>query len=161
MGLVHITPPDTTCDLTTPNGSQYCENSYTQGDVVILTPVPTGQSVFAGWTFGPCTGSTGPCPVTMSEHQLVTAVFRGPRLLSTMVQSEEGGVGLVHITPPDTTCDLTTPNGSQYCENSYTQGDVVILTPVPTGQSVFAGWTFGPCTGSTGPCRSPCPSISS
>ena len=88
----------------------------------------------------------------MSEHQLVTAVFRGPRLLSTMVQSEEGGVGLVHITPPDTTCDLTTPNGSQYCENSYTQGDVVILTPVPTGQSVFAGWTFGPCTGSTGPC---------
>src|SRR5262245_54673483 len=153
VGAVRIDPPDTLCELTTPNGSQFCENSYTQGDVVTLTAIPAGQSGSLGWTGHTCMGTTDPCQVTMSEHRVMGARFLGPRRLATIVMSEENGFGAVRIDPPDALCEVAPPNGSQFCEHSYTQGDVVTLTAIPTGQSVFLGWTDPPCMGTTDPCQ--------
>jgi uncharacterized repeat protein (TIGR02543 family) len=48
--------------------------SYPQGSVVNLSPVPTPGYQFTAWS-GACTGSTPACSVTMSAARNVTATF--------------------------------------------------------------------------------------
>jgi hypothetical protein len=50
-----------------------CSHGYPQGTVVALTATPAVGSSFAGWSGG-CSG-TGPCDVTLSSDQTVTATF--------------------------------------------------------------------------------------
>ena len=50
-----------------------CAASYQAGTMVTLTGTPSAGSTFLGWG-GACTG-TGPCQVTMSSDQAVTATF--------------------------------------------------------------------------------------
>ena len=50
-----------------------CSEVYATGTTVTLTASPATGSAFAGWG-GACTG-TGPCTVTMSAAQAVTATF--------------------------------------------------------------------------------------
>jgi ELWxxDGT repeat protein len=150
LGSVRFDPPGDLCTLTTPNGSQFCERWYTQGDTVVLTPLPAPGSVFIGWSEPRCPG-TGPCTVTTDTHRTVQARFLGPRALFVDVISQESGLGSVRFDPPGDLCTLTTPNGSQFCERWYTQGDTVVLTPLPAPGSVFIGWSEPRCPG-TGPC---------
>lgn len=49
-------------------------SSFAAGTAVTLTATPDSGSAFAGWSGGGCSG-TGPCTVTMSSDQTVTATF--------------------------------------------------------------------------------------
>jgi len=51
-----------------------CTNDYVEGTVVSLSVLPNGDSAFAGWSGGGCTG-TASCIVTMSQAATVTATF--------------------------------------------------------------------------------------
>jgi hypothetical protein len=87
----------------------------------------------------------------MDGVQAVQARFLGPRLLIVDVISQESGLGSVRIDPPGDLCTLTTPDGNQHCERFYTQGQTVVLTPLPAPGSVFTGWIHPACPG-TGTC---------
>jgi PKD repeat protein len=56
-----------------PGWPQPCVYPFGLGEVVTLTPVADTFAVFVGWS-GACTG-TGPCQVTLSQSQAVSAVF--------------------------------------------------------------------------------------
>jgi len=51
-----------------------CSASYASETLVTLIATPKSDSAFGGWSGGGCTG-TGPCAVTMSSDQTVTATF--------------------------------------------------------------------------------------
>ena len=51
-----------------------CSASYASETLVSLSATPASDSVFVGWSGGGCSG-TGPCAVTMSSDQTVTATF--------------------------------------------------------------------------------------
>jgi hypothetical protein len=55
------------------NCAASCQQQYTQGTVVTLTPTASDGSTFAGWS-GACAG-TGNCQVTMTSAKDVTATF--------------------------------------------------------------------------------------
>ncbi|MCB1776336.1 MAG: hypothetical protein KDI50_02760 [Candidatus Competibacteraceae bacterium] len=65
-GAGTVTGPDIQC------GGD-CIESYMSGTAVTLTATPADGSTFAGWS-GACSG-TGPCQLTMSSPQSVTANF--------------------------------------------------------------------------------------
>jgi hypothetical protein len=79
---VLIDPPQAVC--TSAAGS--CTHDLPAGTVVTLTPQPGSNALFVQWT-GACTG-TGPCQVSMSSAQTVTAVFRSSNQPPT---AEAGG----------------------------------------------------------------------
>ncbi|MGB8590023.1 MAG: choice-of-anchor D domain-containing protein [Candidatus Acidiferrales bacterium] len=62
-----------------------CSGNYQSGSVVNLTATATSPSTFAGWG-GACTssGTTSPCPVTMSAAQSVSASFTPPPTTITL-----------------------------------------------------------------------------
>ena len=51
-----------------------CDARFDRNTTVTLTATPASGSVFGGWSGGGCSG-TGPCTVTMSSDQTVTATF--------------------------------------------------------------------------------------
>jgi Divergent InlB B-repeat domain len=51
-----------------------CSASYPSGTLVTLIATPASGAAFGGWSGGGCT-RTGPCTVTMSSDQTVTATF--------------------------------------------------------------------------------------
>ena len=146
-GTVHVSPPDADC-ANTPGSPHTCSTLHQVGTVLTLTPLPSPDSVFAGWS-GACSGS-GPCQVTMDEARVAIAVFRGPQTLMLTVDSLEQGSGTVHVSPPDTNC-ANAPGSPQTCPTLHRVGTVLTLTPLPSPDSVFAGWS-GACSGS-GPCQ--------
>mgnify|MGYP003693579793 CR=1 FL=1 len=70
-------------------------SSRDAGPAHAASRLPTRSSV--GWG-GACTG-TGTCIVPMTQHQVVTAEFLGPRLLAVNLMSTENGGGSVQIVP--------------------------------------------------------------
>jgi sugar lactone lactonase YvrE len=117
-----------------------CDETYAGGTAVTLTAVPTGGSVFAGWS-GAC-GGFGPCAVSMTADRAVTATFAPPTFLLS-VGLAGAGTGTVAGDVPGIGC---LPD----CSETYVAGTAVTLTALPTGGSVFAGWS-GACVG-LGPC---------
>jgi Tol biopolymer transport system component len=78
QGTVTSTPTGIDCGAD-------CSESYAEGTVVTLTPLPDGSSVFAGWS-GACTG-TGPCQVSMGADASVTATFDSSAVTLVSVSS--------------------------------------------------------------------------
>lgn len=46
-----------------------------KGEAVTLTATPLGDSVFAGWSGGSCSGTNLTCTVTMNQNRLIIAKF--------------------------------------------------------------------------------------
>jgi hypothetical protein len=67
-----------------------CTATYLKGAKVTLTATPAAGSTFAGWSGGGCSG-TGPCTVTMSAAQLVTATFDALPSGTTTSSGSPGG----------------------------------------------------------------------
>ncbi len=109
-----------------------CNELFLAGTVVTLNATPGATSTFVGWS-GACMGS-GACVVTMSQTRSVTATFAANRLTVT-----KSGAGTGTITGGGISCGST-------CTQDYTVGTIVTLTPAPSGDSVFTGWS-GACTG--------------
>ncbi len=104
--------------------------SYTSGTMVPVTEMANPGYAFTGWS-GACTG-TGPCTVTMSGPESVTANFLPLYVLTTGASPSAGG----SVSP-----------GSG---GSYTSGTKVPVTETANPGYVFTGWS-GACSG-TGAC---------
>ncbi len=115
-----------------------CAASFASGTTVTLTADASPDSVFVGWT-GACVGS-GPCVVTMSGAQSVTATYQATYALAVTVT----GPGQVTSSPSGVDC-------TGACSTPLIRDTVVTLTATPTGSAVFLGWS-GACAG-VGPCQ--------
>jgi len=114
-----------------------CTGSFLSGTAVTLTATPGPNSVFTGWTSGPCTG-TGPCTVNVSTATAVTATFTPTVLLA--ISRAGQGAGTVSSSPTGINCGAI-------CSASYASGTAVTLTATPGPNSAFTGWSGGACTG--------------
>jgi subtilisin family serine protease/PKD repeat protein len=151
VGSVTMSPPSIDCDNSASGSAPVvCRQSYETGTLVTLTAAPAPDSVFTGWT-GACSGSQPTCSVTLTSDLAVGAVFRGPQTLMLTVDSLEQGSGSMHVSPPEMDC-TNVPGSAQTCPSPHRVGTVVTLTATPAPDSVFAGWSSGPCAG-TGPCQ--------
>lgn len=107
--------------------------SFDAGTPVSLTAVADRGSVFSGWSGGSCR-TTGPCVVSMTQAQSVTAVFT--RLVTITVGIS--GLGAVTSSPAGVTCTSTT--GSATCYASFPQGTGLTLTAAPAPGSYVYTW---------------------
>src|SRR5262249_55583223 len=100
-GSVTVSPPNADC-ATDGTPSHLCSYAYGAPLSVGLPPHFPPSVVFTGWS-GACTG-TGACNVNVAGPTQVTATFSTPQTLSLTVDSMEGGVGAVNVTPPSALC---------------------------------------------------------
>ncbi len=111
-----------------------CKSEYGAGQEVEVIADPAAGSEFIKWT-GDCTGS-GPCVLPMTADHSVDGVFNKeaahPAVLS--VFKSGGGAGTVVSSPAGISC------GSEPCEATLEQGDVITLEAHAATGSVFAGW---------------------
>ena len=105
--------------------------TYTYGQVVTLTAIPTARWSFSSWT-GDLTGSQNPKTITMDGNKAVTAHFTANPYTLTITIDGSGSV---------------TKNPNQV---TYTYGQVVTLTAIPTTGWSFSSWT-GDLTGNQNP----------
>jgi 6-phosphogluconolactonase (cycloisomerase 2 family) len=108
---------------------QACTANFTVGSSLTLTAVAADGSNFAGWTDGPCAGSTdATCAVSMNTHRNVVARFRlntpppGRIVASTLPAARSGYVGgpvisaflsvVSRSSSPAQSCTIGTPDGA-------------------------------------------------
>jgi len=108
-----------------------CTEPYRYNDMVTLTATPDANSVFAGWTGGGCSG-TGACVVTVTSSTNVAAQFTARHTLTVVPTG--GGSGSVTSSPAGINCGAD-------CNEVYTEGQMVTLTPSAAQGSTFAGWS--------------------
>ena len=106
------------------------QDYYTTGTVVTLTPVPTTNWVFTGWS-GDATGATTPLQVVMDSNKTIEATFTETFELSVGML----GQGEVTVTPE---------------QARYTDGTVVTVLAVPDTGWLFSGWN-GDLSGTQNP----------
>jgi hypothetical protein len=144
-GTVTSSPSGISCGTT-------CSRSFSGGTTVTLTAVPASGSVFAGWSGGGCSG-TGSCAVQINNNVTVTAAFdtsepappppppASGTFTLTVTKVQNGGTGNVTSSPAGIDCGAT-------CTASFASGtSITLFASVTTGR--FAGWTAGPCAGSS------------
>jgi hypothetical protein len=118
-----------------------CSGPYDEGSAVDLIATPTGHSTFTGWS-GACSNQTGPCEVVVEGAPTVTAHFTAQHPVS--VKKAGTGAGSV----------VSEPNGLDcggVCVGYFTDGQMVTLSAVSSGNSTFVGWSGEGCSG-TGTC---------
>jgi phospholipase C len=135
-GTVTSSPAGISC------GSQ-CTASFNIGTQVTLTATAASNSTFAGWSGGGCSGTGSTCVVTMNASQQVTATFTSFPLSVTLAGT---GTGTVSSTPTGINCPQT-------CQANFAPNSQVILTAAPVGNSAFAGWSGGGCSGTGFTCQ--------
>ena len=108
-----------------------CTEPYGYNDMVTLTATSDANSVFAGWTGGGCTG-TGACVVTVTTSTDVAAQFTARHTLTVVPTG--AGTGTVTSNPSGINCGVD-------CNEVYTEGQTVTLTPSAAQGSTFAGWS--------------------
>jgi hypothetical protein len=114
--------------------------SFKAGSTITVVPSPNSGSYFAGWSGGPCAGSTSTCTFALSGDTQMAALFTAgtvPKPVPVTVVTKGSGTGTV--TGPGISCPST-------CSNSYAAGTSVALVSTPAHNSTFEGWT-GACTG--------------
>ncbi len=116
-----------------------CSHLYPAGTPVTLTATQATGWNFAGWS-GACTG-TGPCNITMTQNQSVTATFTQQTYQLTVTPH---GSGTVTSDDGDINCPGT-------CGNAYPANTPVTLHATPDPGWSFTGWS-GACSG-TGSCQ--------
>lgn len=109
------------------------KNAYAFGDSVQLTAVPVAGSEFRGWG-GDLGGAENPATVVIDGDKSITAIFvsaTGPWTLTV----QASGHGRIEASPN---------------QPQYTNGKLVVLTPVPDEGFGFVEWT-GDLSGSDHP----------
>ena len=119
-----------------------CGNSYPVNTQVTLNAMPAQGWSFAGWNGGGCSG-IGPCIVTMTQDQSVTAMFTQNTNFYTLSVATSGS-GTVTSTDANINCPGV-------CSFTYPVNTLVTLNNHPGQGGIFLGWN-GACTG-TGPCN--------
>jgi Calx-beta domain-containing protein/List-Bact-rpt repeat protein len=135
-GTVTSSPAGIICPLD-------CAEDYTLGTTVTLTATPSVSSTFAGWSGGGCSG-TGTCVTTLNASTTVVPTFTIKSYTLTATKSGTGG-GTVTSSPAGISC------GGD-CSEVYNHGTAITLTAAAAGNSAFAGWSGGGCTGTATTC---------
>jgi hypothetical protein len=99
------------------------KENYNPGDKVTLTAQPAAGHTFVNWS-GSLTGSTTPVTITVDKNMTIVGHFTSEPLFSLDVAVE--GEGQVTWTPDKT---------------AFSNGEMVTLTAVPSGNSEFTGWS--------------------
>ncbi|MBE7447929.1 MAG: hypothetical protein HS111_03260 [Kofleriaceae bacterium] len=132
LGTVTSAPAGITCGAD-------CDELYAAGTMVTLSASAMPGATFMGWS-GACTGA-GPCVVTMTGAQSVTATFAlGQYTLSVSKAGNGASLGTVTSSPAGISCGSTCSAGFQF-------GQSVTLTPTAASGATFAGWSGGGCSG--------------
>ncbi|WP_163410756.1 InlB B-repeat-containing protein [Flavobacterium ajazii] len=104
--------------------------TYDAGDVVTLTGVPSSNYIFKSWSDGSTTATT---TVKMDANKTITANFKSTipaaYVLTTVANPTEGGT--ITVNPNKTT---------------YTEGEIVTLTAVPSAGNELKAWNSGETT---------------
>ncbi len=108
------------------------QETYDDGDEVVLTATPANGYEFSSWS-GDASGSVNPLKVTMNSNKDITANF-------TPVEKSF----ILNVTAQNGTVDKN-PN-----QESYKDGDQVILTATPANGYEFSSWN-GDASGSANP----------
>ncbi|HTZ95958.1 MAG TPA: alkaline phosphatase family protein [Terriglobales bacterium] len=135
-GSVSSNPPGINCDTN-------CSHSFSFGTQVTLTETPGANAQFAGWS-GNCTGTQSTCTVTLNTNMTVMATFNSSEPLLTVTLAGTGS-GMVTSIPGGISCAPT-------CGANFPTGTQVTLTESPSGNSQFAGWSGGGCSGTNATC---------
>jgi Fe-S cluster biogenesis protein NfuA len=129
QGTIISTPSGINCGST-------CSHTFNHGTRVTLTPTPTENALFTGWS-GACSG-TGSCSITMDAAKSVTATFATE--LHTLTVTRAGtGQGNIQSTPSGIDCGET-------CSYTFAANTTVTLAATPADGSFFIGWS-GACSG--------------
>jgi uncharacterized repeat protein (TIGR02543 family) len=131
----HFTQNQYTLTVTIDGSGSVTKNpnqaTYSYGTVVQLTATASAGWTFGSWT-GNLSGSTNPSSITMTGNKSVTAHFTQNQYTLTITVDGSGSV-------------TKNPNKA-----TYTYGEVVTLTAVPSSGWMFSSWT-GNLTGSQNP----------
>ncbi len=116
-----------------------CSVQVLPGKNISLSAAANGNSTFAGWAGGGCSGAGG-CNVTVNVNTTVTASFTlKPVTLTVQKQGLGGGT----VSGGGINCGPT-------CAMPLTAGANVSLSAAANGDSDFAGWSGGGCSGAGG-----------
>jgi hypothetical protein len=118
-----------------------CSGLYDEGSEIHLVATPTGHSTFTGWSGG-CSNQSGPCDLVVDGSPSVTAHFTAQHAIT--VKKAGNGAGSVSTEPDGVDC-------GGVCTGYFTDGETVQLSALPSGHSIFAGWSGAGCSG-TGSC---------
>jgi len=130
-GSVNSNPAGIDCGST-------CSENFAGGTPVTLTATPDPSSTFAGWS-GSCSGVSA-CSIVINADTSVIANFIQSQTLNVILAGNGSGA----VTSNSGGISCTNAGGS--CSARLATGTAVLLTAVPSGNSVFAGWS-GACTG--------------
>ena len=114
------------------NCGTVCEHEYANGTTVTLIPRAAKGSVFDGWQGDPdCADGV----LTVTGPRDCTAKFEiaAPNEYTLTTILKGSGTGSVTSSPAGINCPAD-------CQEDYTQGTVVTLTPVADPGSAFAAW---------------------
>jgi len=115
-----------------------CAYDFTYYTSVVLTALPTANSLFTGWSGAGCSG-TATCTVLMDAAKSVAATFTLNKY--TMSVNKTGtGSGTVSSDPAGVDCGTT-------CSYDFVISTSVTLTAAPDTGSSFTGWSGAGCTG--------------
>jgi plastocyanin len=124
-GTVTSSPPGINCGVD-------CNENYSGGTVIALTPTPDAGSVFTGWSGNAdCLDGS----VTMDNNKTCNAIFDQEFTLT--INKIGVGTGTVTSNPIGINCGAD-------CTETYISGTVVTLTASPDAGSLFSGWTGDP-----------------
>jgi hypothetical protein len=123
QGTVVSTPSGINC------GTQ-CSASFQSGAMVALQAIPGAGSIFAGWSGdGDCSDGS----VTMNATKSCTATFQ-PISYSLTISLAGTGTGKV-------TANVAAINCGTNCFAQFSKVTTVTLTPLPSADSTFIGWS--------------------
>ena len=124
-GTVTSSPAGIDCGAT-------CSALFNINTSVTLTAAPAANSTFTGWSGCNSTSGTS-CTVTMNAAKTVTASFTLQTFPLTVTKSGTG-TGTVTSSPAGINCGAA-------CSAIYSSGTVVTLSPLPSADSDFTGWS--------------------
>ena len=142
-GTVTSAPAGINCTISDGAVTGVCNVAYATGTVVSLTQIPTGGSLFQGWS-GDCVGN--PCQLTMSQTRVAELTYRMPPAGIVAVSGTGSGTGSVTSSPSGISCTITAGVTSGVCSATFAAGASVSLIGGSTNNGSFDGFT-GACTG--------------
>ncbi len=92
------------------NCNASCSSPFINGDLITLTAVPVGDSVFTGWSGGGCSG-TGSCRVAMTGDINVKALFLAAKISVAPAANSLGNVFVGRASTPKSI--TVTSNGTK------------------------------------------------
>ena len=144
-GTITSAPAGINCTLNDGVTTGVCSVTFTTNTNVTLTQIPTGSSIFQGWS-GDCIGN--PCQITVAQTRVAEVTYRSPPTGIVAITGVGSGSGTVTSAPAGIFCTITNGVAGGGCSASFDAGVAVTLSAVSAGSAAFTGYS-GACSGGT------------